>query len=107
ELLAQALVESDYRAGCPLSTLALEVAGESEPIRQACAEGYASWCAVLEEFLARHGVPSPGPLAVMILASVEGGLLLAKTQRDLSPLRTVADQVRRLIEGDPQCVSTT
>jgi TetR/AcrR family transcriptional repressor of lmrAB and yxaGH operons len=98
DLLGQALLDSDFRAGCPLSTLALDAAADSEPIRRACAEGYASWCAVIERFLAAHRVAAPAQLAVMILASIEGGLLLAKTQRDLAPLRAVAEQVRRLVD---------
>jgi TetR/AcrR family transcriptional regulator, lmrAB and yxaGH operons repressor len=97
ELLGQELLDSDFRAGCPLSTLALDAAADSEPIRRACAEGYASWCAVIERFLTAHRVANPAQLAVMILASIEGGLLLARTQRDLAPLRAVAEQVRRLV----------
>jgi TetR/AcrR family transcriptional repressor of lmrAB and yxaGH operons len=98
ELLGQALLDSDFRAGCPLSTLALDAAADSEPIRRACAEGYTSWCAVIERFLAAHRVAAPAQLAVMILASIEGGLLLAKTRRDLAPLRAVAGQLRRLVD---------
>jgi TetR/AcrR family transcriptional repressor of lmrAB and yxaGH operons len=41
---------------------------------------------------------APG-LATTVLAAVEGALLLAKTQRDVSPLRQVAADMRILIEG--------
>lgn len=98
EVLGQALVDSNFRAGCPLASLALDVAADREVIRRACAAGYDSWCAVIERFLTAHRVASAGQLAVMILASIEGALLLAKTQRDLSPLRIVAEQVRRLVK---------
>jgi TetR/AcrR family transcriptional repressor of lmrAB and yxaGH operons len=101
ELFAQQLVASDFRSGCPVATVALDAAGESEQIREACAAAYASWRELLVEFLARQGVSAeraPG-LATTVLAAVEGALLLARTQRDVAPLRQVGADVRVLIEG--------
>jgi TetR/AcrR family transcriptional repressor of lmrAB and yxaGH operons len=100
-LFAEHLVESDFKRGCPVATVALDVAGESEQIREACASAYASWSDVLVEFLVRQGVPverAPG-LATTVLAAVEGALLLAKTRRDVAPLRQVAADLRVLTEG--------
>ena len=37
ELFAARLVASDFRGGCPVATVALDAAGESEEIRAACA----------------------------------------------------------------------
>jgi TetR/AcrR family transcriptional repressor of lmrAB and yxaGH operons len=101
ELFAQQLVASDFRSGCPVATVALDAAGESEQIREACAAAYASWRELLVEFLVRQGVSAeraPG-LATTVLAAVEGALLLARTQRDVAPLRQVGADVRVLIEG--------
>jgi AcrR family transcriptional regulator len=101
ELFAEHLVESDFRRGCPVATVALDAAGESERIREACASAYASWSDVLVEFLVRRGVRverAPG-LATTVLAAVEGALLLTKTRRDVAPLRQVAADLRVLIEG--------
>jgi TetR/AcrR family transcriptional regulator, lmrAB and yxaGH operons repressor len=101
ELFAQALVSSGFRNGCPVATVALDAAAESEPIRAACAAAYASWQDVLVGFLERQGVsPERAPgLATTVLAAVEGALLLAKTRRDVTPLRQVAADLRVLIEG--------
>ncbi|MFL6123091.1 TetR/AcrR family transcriptional regulator [Actinophytocola sp.] len=104
ELFAEHLVESDFTRGCPVATVALDAAGESEPIREACASAYGSWQDVLVDFLVRQGVPAaraPG-LATTVLAAVEGALLLAKTRRDVAPLRQVAADMRVLIEGAGQ-----
>jgi TetR/AcrR family transcriptional repressor of lmrAB and yxaGH operons len=101
ELFATRLVASDFRDGCPVATVALDVAGESEPIRLACTEAYASWHEVLTDFLVRQGIGAAraGGLATTVLAAVEGALLLARLERDVTPLRQVGADMRVLIEG--------
>lgn len=101
ELFATRLVASGFRDGCPVATVALDAAGESEQIRAASVAAYASWLEVLVDFLVRQGISAeraPG-LATTVLAAVEGALLLAKTQRDVTPLRQVGADLRVLIEG--------
>jgi TetR/AcrR family transcriptional regulator, lmrAB and yxaGH operons repressor len=101
EHFAARLVASDFKDGCPVATVALDAAGESDSIREACAAAYGSWREVLVNVLVRQGVPAdraPG-LATTVLAAVEGALLLAKTQRDVAPLLQVAADMRVLIEG--------
>lgn len=101
ELFAQLLIASDFKGGCPVATVALDAGGESEPIREACAAAYASWREPLVDFLGRQGVPRErvSGLATTILAAIEGALLLARTQRDVTPLRQVGANMRVLIEG--------
>ncbi|WP_431964406.1 TetR/AcrR family transcriptional regulator [Nocardia sp. bgisy134] len=100
--LEQNLIDSDYQRGCPLATVALDAAAESEPIRQACVAGFDSWRAAIDEFLRDKGVDEDraAPLSVVALSMLEGALLLTKTQRDLAPLRTVADHLRTTIEQE-------
>lgn len=101
EFFAARLVASDFRDGCPVATVALDAAADSERIRSACADAYGSWREVLVDFLVRQGIHvdrAPG-LATTVLAAVEGALLLAKTQRDVAPLRQVGADLRVLIEG--------
>ena len=56
---------------------------------------------MLVQHLLRLGIAAaraPG-LATTVLAVVEGALLLARTQRDVAPLRQVGSDIRVLIEG--------
>jgi TetR/AcrR family transcriptional repressor of lmrAB and yxaGH operons len=101
DLFAAQLVASDFRDGCPIATVALDAAAESDQIRTACVSAYGSWRAVLTDFLVRQGihVDRAQGLAITALAAIEGAMLLAKTQRDVSPLRQVAADLRILIEG--------
>jgi TetR/AcrR family transcriptional repressor of lmrAB and yxaGH operons len=99
DALAVALEESGYRRGCPLATVALDAA-DSDLVREACADGYRSWHALIEDHLARQGAAEPAGLATVVLASIEGGLLLAKTMRDTAPLRAVATHLRTVLEKE-------
>jgi TetR/AcrR family transcriptional repressor of lmrAB and yxaGH operons len=99
EYLADALVSSDFTAGCPVATVALDAAGGSDTIRSACDHVYQSWTDVIADFLAGHGVDADrsSALAVVLVASIEGALLLARTQRDVAPLRAVGAHLRLTI----------
>jgi TetR/AcrR family transcriptional repressor of lmrAB and yxaGH operons len=100
--LADALAESDFQRGCPLATVALDAAAESDTIREACSDGYASWQADLADYLVRQGLsPERGSeLATVVLAAIEGGLLLARTKRDVTPLRAIATHLHSTLERE-------
>jgi TetR/AcrR family transcriptional repressor of lmrAB and yxaGH operons len=99
DLFAAHLVASGYLDGCPVAAVAQDAAGASEPIRAACGQAYAAWLGVIETALLGWGVPAErsGPLATVVLSSMEGALLLARVQHDTGPLRTVADHLTQLI----------
>ena len=102
EALAGFLTESDFQRGCPLATVALDAAAESEPIRQACADGYSSWHEILTTYLAGQQLSAEraDELATVVLAAIEGGLLLARTRRDLAPLRAVATHLHATLDRE-------
>ena len=102
DALAGFLAGSDFQRGCPLATVALDAAAASEPIREACSKGYASWHGVLGEYLAGQGLSAEraGELATIVLAAIEGGLLLARTRRDLAPLRAVAVHLHTTLDRE-------
>ncbi|WP_410655540.1 TetR/AcrR family transcriptional regulator [Amycolatopsis sp. lyj-112] len=97
EALATSLEESNFQRGCPLATVALDVAGESEAIRQACADGYNSWHTLIAGALDSDKADE---LATVVLAAIEGGLLLAKTLRTAAPLRAMAPHLRTTLEQE-------
>lgn len=96
ELLAKTLAESDFRRGCPIATVALDAAAESEAIRSACAGSYGAWHRTIADYLARQGIEPERAeaLAVVALSSIEGALMLAKLNRDLAPMYAVGAHLR-------------
>ncbi|GHF01757.1 TetR family transcriptional regulator [Amycolatopsis deserti] len=101
DALGRNLADSGYRSGCPISTVALDAA-DSEPIRQACTDGYASWHAVLTEYLSGQGADpaTAATLGTIALSAIEGALLLARTQHDLAPLHAVGEHLRASFERE-------
>ncbi|GIH99984.1 TetR/AcrR family transcriptional regulator [Planobispora takensis] len=93
--LGDRLEESGWSKGCPVATVALEMAAASDPLQQACSEVYASWEDALRARLA--GRPDADDLAVTILALIEGALLLAKAHRSRRPIERVAAQLAALL----------
>ncbi|MEV6900796.1 TetR/AcrR family transcriptional regulator [Amycolatopsis sp. NPDC051372] len=102
DALAASLTESGFRRGCPLATVALEAAAESEPIREACQDGYAGWHTRLTGYFTAQGlaVDRAASLATVVLASIEGALLFAKTRRDVTPLRDIAAHLHTTVERE-------
>ncbi|WP_367132777.1 TetR/AcrR family transcriptional regulator [Saccharothrix sp. HUAS TT1] len=91
ELLGGQLLASDFRNGCPIATVALDAASDSEPIRAACDEVYRSWHQVIAEHV------GDDDLATVALAAIEGALLLARTRRSLDPLHAVGARLGALL----------
>lgn len=89
------LVDSDWRSGCPIATLALEMAPYSEQIQEMCAETYRGWEFVFESLLQRAGMTDADAeeFATFMLSVVEGSLLLSRTHQSLQPL----ENARRML----------
>ncbi|MGW3997551.1 TetR/AcrR family transcriptional regulator [Amycolatopsis sp. NPDC004772] len=102
EALANFLTESDFQRGCPIATVALDAAATSEPIREACTDGYESWHGILSGYFAAQNLSAEraDELATIVLAAIEGGLLLARTRRDLAPLRAVAAHLHTTLDRE-------
>ncbi|MFF4124530.1 TetR family transcriptional regulator [Microbispora rosea] len=101
DLLAHNLEESGFQEGCPVATVALEAAGDSEPIRSACDEAYASWLGGLADYLHGHGVDEAEAeaLADLVLSSLQGALLLARVRRDTAVIHSVARRIGGMVAG--------
>ncbi|SFK91509.1 TetR/AcrR family transcriptional regulator [Streptomyces pini] len=96
-LLAHRLEESGWRKGCPVATVALEMAATSPELQKACSEVYRSWEAALAERLAADGHPAPGQAATTVLCLIEGALVLAKAHRSREPLDRAAHSIASLL----------
>jgi TetR/AcrR family transcriptional repressor of lmrAB and yxaGH operons len=98
-LLATMLEQSGFRSGCPLATVALDTASDSDQIRAACARGYQHWIEMIAARLRHYGVPAAQvpALATFTLSSIEGAILLARVQHDTAPLHQAAQHLVTLI----------
>ena len=80
--------------GCPIGSLASEVAERNEGARLRAAAAFDAWEGLLADALGRmrergelRADASPATLATALLASIEGGLLLSQTRKHPASLR--------------------
>jgi len=98
---AETLRETDYADACPIATVALEVSSTSEPMREACADVFAGWIESAGASLAAAGIPRrhARPLAISLLASLEGAFVLARALRSTEPLEAAGVGAVALVAG--------
>ena len=99
DAIGHQLEESEWTQGCPVATLALEMAPYSEEIQEMCAETFRGWEFVICSLLERAGMEE-GPAddaATFILSAMEGSLILARTHRSLQPLENARKMLHRML----------
>jgi AcrR family transcriptional regulator len=81
------LIDERFAAGCPLVAAAADTAGTSPPLRHVLQRAFDGWLQPLSESLVELGVPPERSenLAVVIIAALEGAIVLARIRRDLTP----------------------
>jgi len=84
--------------GCPIGTLAAEVAGRNEAARLQAAAGFDAWERLLADALERmrqrgelRADAQPAVLATGLLASIEGGMVLSQARKDVASLHVAVD----------------
>jgi TetR/AcrR family transcriptional repressor of lmrAB and yxaGH operons len=101
--MASNLERSDYRAGCPIATTALETSAQSEVLGTATRNAFLTWELEITRGLERFGmIPDEAAVvATMVLSQLEGALLLARTYRSLEPLHRAEQAVKLLMRIVP------
>ena len=84
--------------GCPIGSLATEVAGRNEGARLQTAAAFDAWERLFADAIGRmrergelRADAAPGVLATALLASIEGGLVLSQARKDPATLKVAVD----------------
>jgi len=94
----EVLRSSDFAAGCPV--VAATVEGERLPsASEAAAASFASWEHLLAHAIQRHGQTAEraSSLATLVIAAIEGAVVLARAQRSVAPFDRVAEELEDLL----------
>ncbi len=102
----QALSDGRCKGGCLFGNLALEVSDLHDGLRQKLDQAFRTWeqrvAALLGQGV-REGTFSreldPRAMARFVVATLEGGILLAKVTRDVGALTSCAAMVARVLDG--------
>jgi AcrR family transcriptional regulator len=99
-------VDRHASGGCPIGSLAGQLAEHDPAARAAIADGLARWEAHLRDGLTRmrergklRRDADPAELATATMASIQGGLLLTQVRRDPQQLRVALDAARANLRG--------
>jgi len=87
--------ESDFRSGCPVATTLLETAPASQSITAAGERAIDGWIDVIAGVLERDGLERSAARsrAQLVVAAMEGALLLARVRRSARPILDVAQMI--------------
>ena len=103
-LYRRAIIDTECSYGCPIGSLALEL-HEADPIvRQRMAENFTAWVDAVQECFraAAHRFPAETDLrglAELALNVMEGGVMQARTYRDVAFFDRAVAQFRNYVDG--------
>lgn len=109
------IVQTECVYGCPIGSLALELHEPDPPVRELLAANFQAWTDAVRGCLEEAGKRLPAAtdrqaLAEFVLTTMEGGVMQARTFRDVARFDRAVDQLRRyfehlLAEGAPSAAS--
>jgi AcrR family transcriptional regulator len=90
-----------FAAGCPIAAATVDCADTVESTRQAAAAAFRDWRTPVAAMLTDMGVPArrASALAVLMISTLEGAVLMARAEQDIAPLRTAARELGPLLDG--------
>jgi TetR/AcrR family transcriptional regulator, lmrAB and yxaGH operons repressor len=96
---ADGLNITNFSAGCPMATVALEVAGNNEEIRKACNEVLDYWITSLTSYFEYKNIKAGKKEATDFMTRLEGALLIAQIQKSDKPLKTLKSQLKDILNN--------
>ncbi|MFA7762250.1 TetR/AcrR family transcriptional regulator [Streptomyces sp. NPDC048723] len=97
--LAQALEDSDWRDGCPVTATALETVGRLPELQAACARAFANWQHLVAAKLLASGYPEADArdLAITVINTLEGAETTSQVTMSRTPLLVAGRHLARLV----------
>ncbi|MFF8818049.1 TetR/AcrR family transcriptional regulator [Leucobacter sp. NPDC015123] len=97
--VAAIVSESDYRLGCPVSVVTLEMGAESERLRGTCEQAFRAWVTPAARLLEAEGLAAAdaASLATAVVSAIEGSVIVSRAMRSTQPLEATADAMAELI----------
>jgi AcrR family transcriptional regulator len=95
------LLDSDFRAGCPIVAVSVESGDEQDrermlPVVERAAAVFDRWIGQIAQRLITDGIPAEqaGELSMLTTSALEGAIVLARVRRDVAPLDLIHRQLR-------------
>ncbi|MGW5112779.1 TetR/AcrR family transcriptional regulator [Nocardia sp. NPDC004123] len=102
QMWRKVVVDTDFRAGCPVLAVAVEDLPEAEGApREAAAAAFSRWTELLTDSMCAHGAERAEAerTATLIVAAVEGSVAMCRAQQSAEPLDRIATQLEPLVRS--------
>ncbi len=99
------ILQTEFRYGCPLGRLALEIDAENRPAHDLIAQNFKGWIGAVRSCLEEAQLPAGtnlDALATYVLAVMEGGVMIGRSYGSVEPFDLAVAQLRehfRLLLG--------
>jgi TetR/AcrR family transcriptional repressor of lmrAB and yxaGH operons len=102
EIMVQRLEGSDYKHGCSIATMVLELAPHDEELSVEFDKVFARWRAALVARFEPWGIAPDGGvvLADLVMSAFEGALILSRAARSSEPFWNTVEALVKLIDHD-------
>jgi TetR/AcrR family transcriptional repressor of lmrAB and yxaGH operons len=90
---------TDFRDGCVVATVALDEAGTHELLADAASKALRTWVDLVADALEAEGrsASDAHDLATLVIAALEGTIVMAKGQHSTEPLVAARDSLRTIL----------
>ena len=104
---ARVLEGSDYRNGCPIASMTLDIASLDEDLRAACDGAFDQWLEAIRRGFESHGAPPEAAVALarFVLAAIEGAIVLARAAKSTAALKDTGAFVRVVVAREAEAWS--
>jgi len=90
----ETLEATNYEDACPIATVALEVAGTDDRLRQATADVFEQWIVALAERVGDRDK------ALAVIAALEGAFILCRASRSTEPMHAAGEMAAAFVAAD-------
>ena len=93
------LVDSRFRAGCPIVAVAVETNDDAPQLARSAGAVFAGWQEAFTALFQRHHLPEDRSrrLAAQIVAAEEGAVVLCRAEQSSAPMEAVAAEIHDLL----------
>ncbi|MFE0456453.1 TetR/AcrR family transcriptional regulator [Streptomyces sp. NPDC058914] len=90
-----------FAGGCPVAAATVDCSESAVSTREAVAAAFAAWIGPVARALADMGVPEEraDALATLMISALEGAILIARAERDVRALTTVARELGPVLDA--------
>jgi AcrR family transcriptional regulator len=101
---ARVLEGSDYRNGCPIASMTLDIASLDEGLRCACEAAFGQWLQAMRAGFEAFGAPNDRAeaLARFVLAAIEGAIVLARASKSPAAVIDTGLRVREVVAREAE-----